>query len=228
MTVTVSSNAGYPITTTGSVILSGGGYASAATPLIANSATFSVPAGSLTVGTDTLTASYTPDVNSMAIFFAASSSTTITVTTPAPNTFTLTGTSISVSPGATTANTSTITVTPSGSFIGSVALTATVTSSPTGAQFPPTLSFGSTGTVSITGANPAAATLTISTTAGGAAPCSATLHREAPARDRICFPQVCAAAAARQGLPWSAERSWRASCSSSFRCEVARAAHGSA
>jgi subtilase family serine protease len=177
MTVTVSSNAGYPITTTGSVILSGGGYASAATPLIANSATFSVPAGSLTVGTDTLTASYTPDVNSMAIFFAASSSTTITVTTPAPNTFTLTGTSISVSPGATTANPSTITVTPSGSFIGSVALTATVTSSPTGAQFPPTLSFGSTGTVSITGANPAAATLTISTTAGGAAPCSATLQQ---------------------------------------------------
>jgi subtilase family serine protease len=176
MTVTVSSGVGYPITT-GSVILSGGGYTSAATPLVANSATFTIPAGSLAVGTDTLTASYTPDAISMAIFFASSSSTTITVDTPPPTTFTLTGTSVSVSPGATTANTSTVTVTPSGGFTGSVALTAAVTSGPTGAQFPPTFSFGATSPVNLTGANAATATLTISTTAGGAAPCSATLEQ---------------------------------------------------
>ncbi|HZP03925.1 MAG TPA: S53 family peptidase [Terracidiphilus sp.] len=79
--------------------------------------------------------------------------------------FTITGTNVTVARGATTGNTSTITVTPLAGFTGAVTLTATVTSSPAGAQNPPTVSFGSTGTVNITGTNPGTATLTISTTA---------------------------------------------------------------
>jgi hypothetical protein len=56
--------------------------------------------------------------------------------------FAITGTAVTVAPGAATGNTSTITVTPSGNFTGKVALTATIASSPTGAQYLPTLSFG--------------------------------------------------------------------------------------
>jgi len=46
-----------------------------------------------------------------------------------------------------------------------VSMTATVASTPAGAQDPPTVSFGSTSPVSITGASAATATLTINTTA---------------------------------------------------------------
>jgi hypothetical protein len=77
----------------------------------------------------------------------------------------ISGTSVSVVPGATTGNTSTITVTPSGGFTGSVALTASITSSPTGSQNLPTLSFGSTTPVNITGFSSGTAILTITTTA---------------------------------------------------------------
>jgi sugar lactone lactonase YvrE len=84
-------------------------------------------------------------------------------------TFMVSGTAVTVLPGATTGNTSTITVTPSGGFTGSVVMTAAVTSTPTGAQDLPTLSFGSTSPVSITGTTAGTATLTISTTAATSA-----------------------------------------------------------
>jgi hypothetical protein len=80
-------------------------------------------------------------------------------------TVTILGTLVNVSAGATTGNTSTITLTPSGGFTGSVILTAATTSSPTGAQDPPTLSFGATSPVSISGTSAVTATLTITTTA---------------------------------------------------------------
>jgi len=83
----------------------------------------------------------------------------------APTTFTVGGTAVSVSPGAISGNTSTITLTPSGGFTGSVTLTAAITSSPNGAQDPPTLSFGATSPASITGTSAVTATLTIATTA---------------------------------------------------------------
>jgi Chitobiase/beta-hexosaminidase C-terminal domain/Fn3 associated len=87
-----------------------------------------------------------------------------TINLPPPS-FTVSGTAVTVGPGATTGNTSTVTLTPVGPFTGSVALTASVTSSPTGAQYPPTLSFGSTSPASITGTTAGTATLTITTTA---------------------------------------------------------------
>jgi hypothetical protein len=82
-----------------------------------------------------------------------------------PPGLTVGGTAVTVTPGATTGNTSTISVTPVGGFTGSVVLTATVTSSPSGAQYAPTLTFGTTSPVSITGTAAGSATLTISTTA---------------------------------------------------------------
>jgi hypothetical protein len=168
VTVAVSGGAG-KATATGSVILSGGGYTSTATTLNSGSATINIPAGSLATGADTLTASYTPDSSSSSTYNTATGSNSVTVTTPVSASFTVSGTAVTVAKGATTANTSTITVTPAGGFTGSVALTAAVTSSPTGAQYLPTLSFGSTTPVGITGTTAGTATLTITTTAATSA-----------------------------------------------------------
>ncbi|MGA9587365.1 MAG: FG-GAP-like repeat-containing protein [Terracidiphilus sp.] len=93
--------------------------------------------------------------------------TTVTATvTAAPASFGLTnGGAIAVNPGATSGNTSTITITPSGGFTGSVALTAALTTSPSGASNPPTFSFGTTSPVSIIGTTAGTGTLTVLTTA---------------------------------------------------------------
>jgi hypothetical protein len=156
--VSVSGASGNP-TPTGTVTLTSGSYTSAATALVNGSATINIPANSLAVGSDTLTANYSGDTN----YDSGPGSASITVT--APPSFTLNGPAVTVAPGATTGNTSTITLTPTGGFTGSVALTAAITSSPTGAQYLPTVSFGSTTPVAITGATAATATLTVSTTA---------------------------------------------------------------
>ncbi len=159
LSVTVAVSGGtIDLTPTGSITLTSGSYTSAATALGSGSATINVPAGSLAVGTDTLTASYSGDGN----FNATTGTASVTITNPS---FMISGTTVTVAPGAVTGNVSTITVMPVGGFTGQVALTAVVTASPAGAQYPPTMSFGSTSPVSITGINPGTATLTISTTA---------------------------------------------------------------
>jgi N-acetylneuraminic acid mutarotase len=86
--------------------------------------------------------------------------------------FTVSGTPVSITAGATTGNASTITVTPTGGFTGSVALTAALTTSPSGAVVPPTFSFNSTGPLAIAGNAAGAGTLTIVTTAGSSPTCT--------------------------------------------------------
>ena len=76
--VTVSGGNGNP-TPTGSVVLSSGTYNSGATTLTAGSATINIPAGKLSVGNDTLTASYTPDAGSSSIYSSAIGSAPLTV-----------------------------------------------------------------------------------------------------------------------------------------------------
>jgi Bacterial Ig-like domain (group 3)/Beta-propeller repeat len=159
VTITVSSGSGNPVAT-GMVTLVCGSYISATTALSGGSATITIPAGSLAPGVDTLEVDY-GDGN----YGGASGYASVTVT--AGPGFTITGTTVTIKAGATSGNTSTISVTPTGGFTGSVALTAAVTSSPNGAQSPPTLSFGSTTPVTITGTAPGTATLTITTTAPG-------------------------------------------------------------
>jgi len=158
VTVAVSGGSGNP-TASGSIVLSGGGYTSAATTLTGGSAAFSIPANSLTAGSVTLTAAYTPDTAAAATYAATAGSSAVTLTT-----FSIAGTSVSVARGATTGNTSTITVTPQYGFTGAVALTAAITSSPAGAQYSPSLSFGATTPVTISGSIAGTATLTITTT----------------------------------------------------------------
>jgi len=80
VTVAVTGGNGNP-TPTGSVTLSSGSYGSTATPLVNGSAPIVVAAGSLAVGSDTLTASYTPDANSSATYNSATgTSMQVTVT----------------------------------------------------------------------------------------------------------------------------------------------------
>jgi pseudomonalisin len=90
VTVVVNGGSGNP-TPTGSVTLTGGGYSSAPATLSSGSATINIPAGSLAPGSDTLTASYTPDSSSSSTYNSASGSAPVTVsmaaaaiTSPAP------------------------------------------------------------------------------------------------------------------------------------------------
>jgi hypothetical protein len=178
VTVSVSAGGGNPAPT-GSVTLTGGGYTSAATNLSGGDATINISAGSLTTGTDTLTANYLGDTN----YNAASGINSVTVTTAVSSSFTVSGTAVSVAPGATSGNTSTITIAPVGGFTGIVALTAAISSCPTDDLYPPTLSFSSTSQVNITSTTAGTATLTFTTTA--------------PTSSALVYPK-------RPGVPWYA------------------------
>jgi hypothetical protein len=94
--------------------------------------------------------------------------------------FTITGAAVTINAGATTGNTSTITVTPADGFTGSVALTAAISSGPSGAQDPPAFSFGSTSPVDITGPSAGTATLTIATTAASGCAQAYQMQRGSP------------------------------------------------
>jgi hypothetical protein len=155
VTVTVGPYPYSAVAPTGTLSLSSGTYSSTATPITAGSVTITIPANSLTVGTDTLTASYSGDSD----YLPNTNSESVTVTAAPPPGLTLAGTAVNLAPGATTANTS----------------TATLTTSPAGAQDLPTVSFGTTSPVTITGTTAGTATLTISTTA----PSTAALTRPA-------------------------------------------------
>jgi hypothetical protein len=162
---------------TGSITLTSGSYTSAPAALDLGNTAITIPAGALALGTDTLTATYTPDAESSPVFYSATGTTTVTVSPPS---FTISGASVILTPGATSGNFAIINVMPTLGFTGSVTLSATVTANSTSAQDLPTASFGSTSPVSVDGLNAGTATLTITTTA----PTSATLitprHSGAP------------------------------------------------
>jgi subtilase family serine protease len=85
--------------------------------------------------------------------------------------FTVDSPAITVAAGATKSNA--ITVTPVNGFTGNVVLSASITSTPTGAVNLPTLTFGSTSPVNITSTSQQTATLTITTTAPQQGACTA-------------------------------------------------------
>jgi hypothetical protein len=82
ITVAVSGPAGVA-TPTGSVLLSTDNFSSAPTPLTSGSVAFNIPQGTLSVGSRTLTATYTPDAASSAVYAGASGTGTVIVTAPA-------------------------------------------------------------------------------------------------------------------------------------------------
>jgi subtilase family serine protease len=105
--VTGSDSLGTP---TGSVVLAGGGY-STSQGLTSGGATITIPANSLSTGTDTLTASYSGDSN----YAAATSSATVTVTDAS---------SVTVTPASTTVET--------GQSLGVTATVSGANGTPTG------------------------------------------------------------------------------------------------
>jgi subtilase family serine protease len=161
--VSVSGSSGLEATPSGTVTLTSGSYSSGAQTLVSGSYTFDVPAGSLTVGTDTLTVTYGGD----SVYASASNnSTTVQVTASSSSaTYSLSAANISsLTPGATTGNTSTITVTAVDGYAGTVTLSCALTS-PTNLTDPPTCSIPSTA-VSMGGT--AAATVTTTAATSGA------------------------------------------------------------
>jgi hypothetical protein len=86
LTVTVAVGGGTTNSTpTGTVTLTVGSFTSASITLSNGSATIGLPAGSLTVGTDSIVAFYTPDLAGSAIYTTASGSSSVIVTAaPAP------------------------------------------------------------------------------------------------------------------------------------------------
>jgi hypothetical protein len=111
-TVSVSGGSGNP-TPTGTVTLNSGSYTSAPIALNQGSASFSVPAGSLATGTDTLTAAYMPDAASSSLYNTASGTASITVS-PVAAMITPTVTVLPAGPTITTAQSFAGTVTVSG------------------------------------------------------------------------------------------------------------------
>ncbi len=163
VTVTVKGGSGNP-TPTGSIALTSGSYSSPAATLSGGSATITIPAGSLAVGTDTLIVSYVPDSSSSSTYSSASGTTSVIVSAPVR-----TAPAVTVTPSSsaiTTAQSLSVTVTVKGGSgnpppTGSIALTSGSYSSPAA-----TLSGGS-ATITIPAGSLAVGTdtLTVSYTA---------------------------------------------------------------
>jgi sugar lactone lactonase YvrE len=150
--VSVAGGGGQP-TPTGNIILAGGSY-SALLPLSSGSATFSVSAGVLTAGSDTLTAQYSGD----GYYSAATGTTAITVapvviavSNPAPVTADgLASTTVTFSAGST--------------YSGTLQLSCALVASPIGAQNLPACTL-KPNSLTISGGGNASTTLTVSTKA---------------------------------------------------------------
>ena len=120
-------------TPAGTVTLSSGSY-SAEQTLSGGTASFTIPAGALSIGADTLTAAY-----SGAGAYAGSTVTTVitvsqvVITSPSPS---------AVTPGQSAS--ATVTLAASSTYSGTINMSCSLTSSPAGAQSPPTCSINPT------------------------------------------------------------------------------------
>ncbi len=145
VTVAVGGGGGAPIPT-GTVTISGGGYTSAVVTLSAGAATISIPAGSLASGSDTLTASYTPDASSSPTYNGSAGTSPAFIVGKATPAVTVTPSSTSITPS----NALTVTVTVSGG-VGAPNPTGAVTVSGGGFVSAPTTLATGTATINIPG-----------------------------------------------------------------------------
>jgi hypothetical protein len=165
VTVKVSGSSSQESSPTGTVTLTSGSYTSGAVTLAtsgsctAASCAITIPANSLSAGTDTLTATYSGDAD-----YSSGTPGTASVTVTA-SIFALAATSpsASIAPGAST--TSTVTVSSATFYSGTVTLTCALTS-PTNLNDPPTCSVTSGSPVTLSsGTANGTATITVYTTA---------------------------------------------------------------
>ena len=154
--VTVAGTSGQAVPT-GSVTLSSGSY-STQQPLSGGGASFTVAAGTLASGANTVTAVYSGDP----MYAAGSATTTVTVVPVIVSMPTLS----SVAPGSSA--TGNVGFTAGSSYSGTMALSCTLTSSPSGAQSLPTCSLNPTSLTLASGGTGTAA-LTIGTAAASTA-----------------------------------------------------------
>jgi hypothetical protein len=152
VTISVAGGSGQPVPT-GTITLTSGAY-SAQQALVSGAAKFTIPAGALASGANTLTATYSGD----ATFAIATGSTSVTVSP-----FVISVPAISaVTPGAD--GTATITVTAGSTYSGTIDLTCALTGSPAGATSLPACSFNPT-TLTLTPGGTGTSVLTVTTTA---------------------------------------------------------------
>ena len=134
------------------------------TGTVASLYTISIPASTsgLVNGNNTITATYAGDTN----YATANGSATVVISGGGGSgNFSLSGSPISISAGATSGNSSTVTVTPSSSgFTGTVNLTCSLTSSPTGAMDVPACSLNP-ASVALSGTKAGTSTFTVTSTA---------------------------------------------------------------
>ena len=161
VTGVVSGSGGTP---TGRVTLTGGGYTSPATAISGGSYSITIPASSLSTGSDMLTVTYSGNTVYDAGAFGT---TTVTVTGVAPPPiFALSATTpASISPGG--SSMSTVTVNSTTSYAGTVTLSCSLTSGPANqAGDAPTCSITSGATVTMTAGapSPTSSTATVNTT----------------------------------------------------------------
>ena len=165
VTVTVNAAGGLG-TPTGSITLTSGTYNSGAQAINGSGVlNYTIPAYSLPVGNDVITATYSGDSN---YGTANGNSTSINVI---GSSYSITASNVTLTAGATTGNTSNITITPSGGYAGTVTWTAAVQTAPTGAVGTPTFTYSPTGGLVFTAASSTAqtGTVTVGTTANSAA-----------------------------------------------------------
>ena len=146
-------------TPTGTVTLTGGGFASSPTTLDATgAASITIPAGSLQIGPVTLTATYSGDVD----YATTTDSVNITVTQVA---YALAATApASVTPGNSV--TSTLTVSTNNGYVGNIALSCANATSPANAQDVPSCTISPATSVALTSSVASTtATITFGTTA---------------------------------------------------------------
>ncbi|MGO9231783.1 MAG: protease pro-enzyme activation domain-containing protein [Bryobacteraceae bacterium] len=141
-------------TPTGTVQLTGGSYLSAAVTLSSGSYSVTIPANSLSAGSDTLTVYYSGDIN----YATGTGTASVTVT---QSIYALAATTpAAIAPGGTA--TSTVTVSSSTGYSGTVTLSCALTTYPSGATDLPITCSGVNTTQSVGGTG---ATFTVYTTA---------------------------------------------------------------
>ena len=151
--------AGSGATPSGSVVITAGSYTSPGINLSAGAYSGSIPAGSLTAGTDTITVTYSGNQ-----YYATAKGTASVTVNPSVFTVTTTSPTGSISPGFSAS--STVTVASTTGYAGTVTLTCVLATSPTGATDLPTCTVPSNINFTLSaGDENESATLSITTTA---------------------------------------------------------------